>query len=385
MTQPLVYLDDYLGQKDFKKALRPLAQNFRKELGLPEDLDELGLVCPDVVRAADYLQKKYPGMGTFMLAEGSAERFDENGKPLEYRTRVGFAYYQDVLLELAEAGTGSDIFSSHLSPDGRITIHHMGYFSRGDEHEIAGKKYAPKLKALGYASPEWAAKVAAGMTIHVAIYNTYESAQNLSLEFLDFRLLGLPVDYPKKAAEAFGEFQNRIGPRVLVVPGHTGRVRLEWSLHGRAELARGPSDVWKYVTEPALLSAWWGLTVTAEASGEDPAAVGAKRHVQGKIEGETIDFVQTITESNGPMLLRYTTSNNGIFRDGDSVMTVTGTDNTCELVWQLSFVPEESLTGPAVMKRGNQWVGESLRRLSELLGGANVSIEIDSALKGTDV
>lgn len=382
MTQPLVYLDDYLAQKDFKKSLRPLAQRFRAEVGLPEDLDELGLVCPDVVRAADELQKKYPGMGTFMLAEGSAERFDENGKPIEYRTRVGFAYYQDVLLELAEAGTGSDIFSTHLAPDGRITIHHMGYFSRGDEHEIGGKKYAPKLKALGYTSPEWAAKVAAGMTIHVAIYNTYENAQNLSLEFLDFRLLGFPVDYPKKAAEAFGEFQNRIGPRVLVVPGHTGGVRLEWSLHGRAELNQAPSEVWKHITDPAHLSAWWGLDVSSESSGGDPAAVGTKRRVQGKVDSETINVVQTITESKGPMLLRYTTSDNGIFREGDSVMTVTGSGNTSELVWQLSFVPEESLTGRAVMNRGNQWVGESLKRLSGLLGGTSFQSKIDSEMVG---
>lgn len=371
MTQQLIYLDDYLKATDFKKSLRNLATQFRQELGLPEDLDELGLVCPDVVKAADYLQKTYVGMGIFMLAEGSAQKFDENGKAIHYRTRVGFAYYQGVLLELAEAGTGSDIFSTHLSPDGRITIHHMGYFSRGKYHRISGKKYAGRLGKLGFKSPEWAAKVAAGMNINVAIYNTYDVADNLSLEFLDFRLLGIPIEYPAKGAQLLGEFQNKVGPRVLVIGGPGEGIRLQWSLHGTVQLNASPQKVWTAITDPTPLSEWMGgqLLIKKQGTGGMPGGVGAVRELTITIDGRHLALTQTIEESEPSLLLRYTTANNGIFNDGETVMTITGSSTGTELVWQTSFIPEHSLAGRAIMKQGDRWVEESLQRLATLLGG----------------
>jgi uncharacterized protein YndB with AHSA1/START domain len=374
MTQNLIYLDDYLKASNFKAALRGLASDFRNQLGLPRDLDELGLVCADVVKAADYLQKTYAGMGTFMLAEGSADKFDENGEPIRYRTRVGFAYYQGVLLELAEAGTGSDIFSTHLAEDGRITIHHMGYFSRGKHHSIKKKKFDVPLKKLGFSKPEWKAKVAAGMTIHVAIYNTYKVAQNLSLEFLDFRLLGLPVDYPEKGAQLLGEFQNKVGPRVLVIGGKGNGARLQWSLHGTVQLNAAPEAVWKALIDPEMLSLWMGGKMTIKKPGvdRDPGGVGAIRNFDVTIEGEKLSLTQTVEEANHPLLLRYRTDNNGIFNDGETVMTITQSGNGSELVWQASFIPKQSLTGRKLMKRGNQWVNESLKRLVGLLGGKKV-------------
>lgn len=374
----LIFLDDYLKLPDFRAALRTLAHDFRIDAQLPIDLDELGLVCPDVVAAADYLQKTYPGMGTFMLAEGSAEKFDENGRAVEYRTRVGFAYYQDVLLELAEAGTGSDIFSTHLDPGGRITIHHMGYFSRGDAHTIRGKDYAPILEKLGIREPEWSATVAAGMTIHVAIYNTYERAENLSLEFLDFRLLGLPVNYPKEGAQLLGEFQNRVGPRVLDIPGHTGGIRLQWSLHGCAVLQKSPSEVWTQITDPQALSKWMALDVQLVQAGQDgtAAGVGAVRRIHGEVDGHALDFEQTISESRPNLLLRLETDENGFFHRGQTVMTVTERDGGTELVWQISFVPDRFLTGPRIVQVGDAWVEASLGRLAQICSGEVRSREL---------
>lgn len=370
MTQ-LIYLDDFLKTPDFKKSLRSLAKQFRQELGLPEDLDELGLVCPDVIKAADHLQETYPGMGTFMLAEGSAQKFDEHGTAIHYRTRVGFAYYQGVLLELAEAGTGSDIFSTHLSPDGRITIHHMGYFSRGRDHRIHKQKYAARLAQLGFSSPEWTATVAAGMTIHVAIYDTYAAAANLSLEFLDFRFLGLPVDYPIKGAQLLGEFQNKVGPRILKIGGKGTGIRLQWSLHGAVQLNASPEQVWTAITEPALLTEWMGGRMLLKRLGDDgtPGGVGAVRELTLTISGTKLSLTQTISESQAHLLLRYHTDNNGVFNEGETVMTITGSDAGSELVWQTSFIPEQSLTGRAIMKRGDLWVEESLERLARQLGG----------------
>ncbi len=378
MTYELKYLDDYLDHSDFRAALRTLAPSFRASVGLPEDLDELGLVCPDVVAAADYLQDTYPGMGTFAIAEGSAARFDQNGQAIHYRTRVGFAYYQDVLLELAEAGTGSDIFSTHLDPQGRITLHHMGYFSRGTCHEINGIKYAAQLERLGYQEPEWSAKVDAGIGVHVAIYDTYRGAEDLSLEFLDFRFLGLPVDYPRKAAQLFGEFQNTVGPRVLYLPGADHGLHLQWSLHGSAQLHAPPSEVWKAITDPEALSQWLNAKVTLEKPGQGggPGDVGAVRRLQMTLDNTWIDITQTVTESEPNLLLRYNSADRGIFNDGQTTMTVTGAGDHSELVWQTSFVPDETFTGYEIMKKGDEWVASSLDRLADRFGGRQLNREL---------
>lgn len=374
----LVYLDDYLDQPDFRLGLRTLAADFRRRAELPLDLDELGLVCPDVVQAADYLQSKYPKMGKFILAEGSAARFDEGGKPLAYRTRVGFAYYQDVLLELAEAGTGSDIFSTHLASDGRITIHHMGYFSRGDQHRLNGHDYAAVLASMGYDQPEWSAKVAAGINVHVAIYDTYAAADNLSLEFLDFRFLGLPIDYPRAAAQALGEFQNSVGPRVLRIPGAGQGLRLQWSLHGSVHLDASPELVWPWLSDPHKLSQWWAGTCTLEKPGPhgSPDEPGAIRRFRATIDGHTIDGQQTITEADAPTLLRYRSPENGVLEQEQGVMTLTQDGSGCKLVWQISFLPEQLGSGEVVVSRGHAWMNQSLQRLATALGGSAVSSQL---------
>ncbi|MFT4628652.1 MAG: hypothetical protein ACI8PZ_007348 [Myxococcota bacterium] len=382
---PLKFLDDYLAQPDFQAALAPLARDFRRTLGLPDTIDELGLVCSDVVEAADYLQSTYPGMGTFMLAEGSPVKFSTGGDEVQYRTRVGFAYYQGVLLELAEAGTGSDIFSTHLDPGGRITLHHMGFFARGDAHRIGSTKYAPRLSEMGYAAPEWSAKVFAGMTINVSIYETYDAAQGMALEFLDFRLLGLPVDYPKAAAQAFAVLQNKVGPRVITLPGPgDDGAKLQWSLHRTLTLKATPEQVFTACTDPTQLAAWWDATVTVVEEGlGGPGGVGTKRRVVSTLGKHDIDSVQTITESVHPMLLRYTASDTGVFDTMAAVMTITRDDpGTTEIVWQVSFVPEDLLTGLPLVKQGDDWMEAALDRLAASLDPSAVGTSVRRAEQG---
>jgi uncharacterized protein YndB with AHSA1/START domain len=370
MTQPLIFLDDYLNTPDFRASLRSLAAPFRASLGLPEDLDELGLVCADVVEAANLLQA-IPGMGTFLLAEGSPIQFSEDGTPRPYRTRVGFAYYQGVLLELAEAGTGSDIFSTHLDPGGRITIHHMGYFSRGDEHRIGITRYAPKLAQQGFTAPEWAAEVFSGLTIHVAIYGTQAVAEGLSLEFLDFRLLGIPVDYPEAGAQALAELQVKVGPRVLKLPGPAdGQGTAAWSLHADVDLPGAPEAVWPWLVEPALLASWLGAEVTLVQPGEGggPGTPGAVRTVTTTVDGVAITSTQTITASRHALILRWTATEDAVFRSAEGVMTVTDDGDGTELVWQVSFHPEHVLAGASLVAKGNAWMSERLAALASLLG-----------------
>ena len=141
---------------------RRIAKGFRDKHGFPVDCDEVGVVCPDVIEAAKYLEDKDPGMGSFVLAEGGPKVFKQDGEERNFRTRVGFGYYQDVLMELAEPGTGSKIFARHLDEaNGKITMHHMGFFARGDDlvRKVDGKKrkFRRVLEAAGYDAPKWEA------------------------------------------------------------------------------------------------------------------------------------------------------------------------------------------------------------------------------------
>ena len=71
MTKPSLLLDDYLPHKDFAEALRTLAGPLGDAIDLPPRVDELGLVCPNVLLAARALERDWPGMRTFVLGTGS--------------------------------------------------------------------------------------------------------------------------------------------------------------------------------------------------------------------------------------------------------------------------------------------------------------------------
>src|SRR4051812_13249718 len=130
-SEPSPYLEDYLDREDFAEALRALAGDLGEELKLPRKVDEVGLVCPSVQVAAAELERRWPEMKLFLLGEGSPTAFIENGKQVDFTTRVGFGFYKGVILELAEPGIGSQIFGQTPDPDGKIVINHLGFVARG--------------------------------------------------------------------------------------------------------------------------------------------------------------------------------------------------------------------------------------------------------------
>jgi hypothetical protein len=270
-----------------------LAAPYRKTLGLAPDLNELGLVCPDIVEAATSLEKNYKGMGPFFLSEASPVEFKENGHDVPYRTRVGFGYYQDVLLELAEPGAGDDIFATHLDPGGEITVHHMGYFARGPKLRIGSTSFADVMAAHGHPKPKWNAKVFAGVTAIITVFDTYADADGLGIEFLDYRILGIPVDYPRSAGDFLAKLQIKFGPRVLTLPGPAGSpFKAQWSFHSARTFPKTPAELWPWVTDPALMSKWMGGTVTG------PAAVGGQRSIEMTLEHHhtvVTDVYRTVT------------------------------------------------------------------------------------------
>ncbi len=370
----LILLKPYLDAPDFRVALRAIAKDFRASLGLPGDIDELGVVCPDVEVAAAWLQDNY-GAGPFMLAEGAPAKFTQGGDSQLYRTRVGFGYYEDILIELAEPGIGSDIFDTHLDPGGQITIHHLGYFARGKRHKIDGTNYAKAMKKAGFDAPQWTASVFAGITGNVALYKTYAVAENASIEFLDFRLAGLPIPYPRIANELIAKFQVKHGPRLIKIPGPSDEpLKLQWGFHAsRVVPGKTPDEVWPWVSDPEKLGEWWGAKVTG-----GPAAVGTKWQIKVDMngDGESVSMVEELTAVRPPYEWQSKSKNSDLFSQSETVLTVTDDPQGTRVVWQVSFVPEQSFHGLELADDGDDWMEDSLDRLETMAGDGEIGGEV---------
>jgi hypothetical protein len=237
-------LEDYLAEPDFGKALRGLAGPLGDELGLP-DVEEIGVVCPNVVLAAEALKRRWPKMTTLMLGAGSPSTFWEDGQKRNFTTRVGFGAYKGVLVELAEPGIGSNIFGQTPNPAGQVVINHIGYMPRGPTHlrEDGGVERAWSDLLAAHRVPKQFEAILGllGFRAHVYIYETVLRTQGVDLEFLDFRLFtehGLKLTFPARLAGLVGWLQANVGPRVFQLPSEQ---ELPPAPVPRAELPGGPS------------------------------------------------------------------------------------------------------------------------------------------------
>jgi hypothetical protein len=219
---PSLFLEDYLGYPDLGKSLTVLAGNLAESLPLPPSVQEIGLVCPSVLEAAQFLEKNYPGMKTFFLGTGSPTHFAENGKEIPFTTRVGFGFYKGVLFELAEPGIGSEIFAQTDISSGKIMINHLGYFAHGPEliwkNNNQSVSYTQVMQRAQIPKRVDGILSLLGITAHINIYETMHLTHGVEIEFLDFRLFsptGPAINYPSGLVAFLGWWQKHIGPRFL--------------------------------------------------------------------------------------------------------------------------------------------------------------------------
>jgi len=219
----LIYLDDYLGSPDFPDNLLALTQPLGGALGLPR-VDELGVVCADVPALVRELEAKYRHMGPFFMGKGAPTEFEDHGRTIHYETRVAFGYYRGVLIELAEPGTGSDLFRRSYDA-ARSTIHHLGFYARGDELErsdgAGAVRFAERLREAGY-EPTWRALVGVlGFFGRVTIFDTARATAGVDIEFLDFRAFsreGLKISLPPWLLVLSARLERFLGHPVLNLP-----------------------------------------------------------------------------------------------------------------------------------------------------------------------
>lgn len=368
-----IELKPFLDAPDFRLALRSIARDFREELGLPVDVDEIGVVCPDIEATAAWLEETY-GAGPFLLAESAPWRFTDRGTDTRYQTRAGFGYFEDVLIEIAEAGTGSDIFGTHLDPAGAAIIHHLGYFARGKRHTIDGTHFAERMAAQGYAAPTWTAQVFAGVTGNVALYDTRDKLDDCVLEFLDFRLAGLPIPYPRGANELMARLQKKHGPRVLHVPGPSGEgPKLAWTFHSvRVIAGRSPAQIWPWIAETAKFGEWLGGDVSGSLE------VGGQVTIEVDLDGDghADVMIEETTAMRAPYERQSKSLSSDLFSSSRTVLTLTEDPQGTRVVWQQSFVPEQSFAGLELSESGERWMEQSLDRLTLLAGDGLMAGEI---------
>jgi hypothetical protein len=222
-TPPLIFLDDYLDAPDFPDNLSALTHPFGASLGLGR-VDELGVVCADVPALVHQLESKYEHMGPFFMGQGAPTEFDDHGRVIHYETRVAFGYYRGVLIELAEPGTGSDLFRRAYDP-ARSTIHHLGFYARGDELERSSGsetvEFSVRLKDKGY-EPAWRALVGVlGFFGRVTIFDTAAVTRGVDIEFLDFRAFGkdgLKISLPSWLLVFAARLERLFGHPVIKLP-----------------------------------------------------------------------------------------------------------------------------------------------------------------------
>jgi len=216
------YLVDHLDRADLPESLAELTQPLGKGIGLPTRVDEVGVVCPNVLVAANELKSRWPKMETFLLGQGSPKSFVENGKQVPFTTRVGFGFYKGVILELAEPGIGSNIFGQTPNPEGRVVINHVGFVARDEalERTDAGQTrgWSQIMQGAGYTKRVEAVLDLLGISGHIHIYETIRSTAGIEIEFLDFRLFkptGPRITFPSALCGAIGWLQSHVGPRFI--------------------------------------------------------------------------------------------------------------------------------------------------------------------------
>lgn len=195
-----------LNRGDFSDCVQSLARDARERLGIPFPVNQVGVVVPDVVKAAADLEEA--GIPPFLLLGGAARDWTERGTPGAMRSRLGFGYHRGIEIELLEPGVGSDFYRRSLDPQGRPIIQHLGFLVR-DVDEWAKKLNGTPVYVRG--------KIGLGpLRIDFAYMDTERDA-GIILEFISHRFLGVRIRPPEGFQQLIGRIEKKSGKRCIEV------------------------------------------------------------------------------------------------------------------------------------------------------------------------
>jgi hypothetical protein len=201
----MVPFNDLLEAENFTLAVSSLAKDFRDKYEFPL-IHQIGVVVPDVEKAAAELEEK--GIGPFFIASGSLALWNERRRLGHFKGKMGIAYHKGFEVELLEPGEGSSFYKDCIDPDCPMVVQHLGFLVNNvDVH-------AAHLESHGY--PTWIRGTIRSIPLSVEFaYMDTVDETGLVLEFISWRLLGIPFRIPQAAFHTIGRVEKATGIRCL--------------------------------------------------------------------------------------------------------------------------------------------------------------------------
>ncbi len=186
-----------------QEELLPAAFRSRFNLGR---IHQLGLAVPSVVEAAQRLEEV--GIWPFLIAEDDLAAWVERGEPKSFHGKIGIAHLGGYELELLEAGRGSEIYSEAFRPDGRIALHHVGFLDHRVDERVRQMNEAGIETAVRGRIKLWL------LDADVAYMDAREET-GVYVEFIDYRLFGIPIRPSASAMKAGARILRLLGIKQL--------------------------------------------------------------------------------------------------------------------------------------------------------------------------
>ncbi len=201
----MIPFNDLLEADNFTLAVSRLAKDFRDKYEFPL-IHQIGVVVPDVQAAAAELEAK--GLGPFFIASGSLALWNERRKLGHFKGKMGIAYHKGFEVELLEPGEGSSFYKDCIDPDCPMVVQHLGFLVNNvDVH-------AARLESHGY--PTWIRGTIRATPLRTEFaYMDTVAETGLVLEFISWRLFGIPFRIPHAAFHAVGHVEKALGIRCL--------------------------------------------------------------------------------------------------------------------------------------------------------------------------
>jgi hypothetical protein len=201
----MVFFDDLLQAKDFSKAVDAIGKEFRTRFAFP-DIHQIGLVVPDVEKAADDLEKQ--GLGPFFIANGKVKVWEERGEKKGFSGKMGLATHEGFEIELLEPGTGSDFYASCVDAGGRPVVQHLGFLVKDVD------VWASILSQAG--SQVWVKGDMGVWPIRTRFaYMDTIKESGIILEFIAWSILGINFQPPSILYKCLAGLEKRLGIRSI--------------------------------------------------------------------------------------------------------------------------------------------------------------------------
>jgi len=167
---------------------------------------QLGLAVPNVVEAARRLEAV--GIGPFLIAEDDLNFWIERGERKFFHGKRGMAHFGGYELELLEGGRGSTFYSEVCRSDGAIVLHHVGILNRHLDDNVM------KLNRAGIETAV-RGRIKIGPFIGDFAYMDARKETGIYVEFIDFRILGIPVRPAPIMIKSVTRLLRKIGVKQL--------------------------------------------------------------------------------------------------------------------------------------------------------------------------